>query len=101
MNKALGSESGGFSYKKYFEFLELFFKNPLTKYHYYGIIQTQLRGATSMSKNKEDNPMGKKEKRRRRKPSAPAEGMKTFGLDILSAIIAGLATAAILKLLDW
>lgn len=54
-----------------------------------------------MSKNKEDNPMGKKEKRRRRKPSALAERVKTFALDILSAIIAGLATATILKLLDW
>ena len=45
--------------------------------------------------------MGRKEKRRRRKPSALAERLKIFTLDILSAILAGLATAAILKLLDW
>ena len=54
-----------------------------------------------MSKIKEDNPMGRKEKRRRRKPSALVERVKTSLLDILSAILAGLITAAILRLFGW
>lgn len=45
--------------------------------------------------------MGEKEKRRKRKRSALAERVLTFTLDTLTALLAGLATAAILKLLGW
>lgn len=41
-----------------------------------------------------------KVKRRRRKPAAWVERMKSMTADILSAIISGLVTAAILKWLD-
>lgn len=45
--------------------------------------------------------MSDEEKRRKRKPSALAEKVLTFVIDILSAILAGLATAAILRLFGW
>lgn len=43
--------------------------------------------------------MGEKEKRRKR--SALAERVLTFTLDTLAALLAGLATAAILRLVGW
>lgn len=45
--------------------------------------------------------MGKKRKRRRRKPTADSERMKSLATDILSGTISGLITALIIKLLDW
>jgi len=43
----------------------------------------------------------KKQKRRRSKPTAQTGRMEQFASDVLSAIISGLITAAILKMLDW
>lgn len=42
-----------------------------------------------------------KAKRRRRKPTAVRERMKDLAIDILSGLLSGLITAAILKLLGW
>ena len=40
-------------------------------------------------------------KRRRQKPTAVRERMRDLTIDILSGLLSGLITAAILKLLDW
>lgn len=45
--------------------------------------------------------MGERKKRRQLKRAARAERTRDFLLDILSAIIAGLITAAIVKWLGW
>ena len=43
----------------------------------------------------------KRTKRRRQKPTAFSERMTDLTVDILSGLISGLLTAAILKLLGW
>ena len=50
---------------------------------------------------KEVNGMSKQKKRRRPKPATPPNRMESFLADILTGIISGLITAAILKLLGW
>lgn len=45
--------------------------------------------------------MSKQKKRRRPKPATPPNRMESFLADILTGIISGLITAAILKLLGW
>lgn len=42
-----------------------------------------------------------KKKRRRQKPTARPKRMESVAADILTGIVSGLITAAILKLLDW
>lgn len=43
----------------------------------------------------------RKKKRRRRKPTAGAKKMEGLAADILAGTIAGIITAAIIKLLGW
>ena len=43
----------------------------------------------------------KRNKRRKRKPTAFGERMKDLAVDILSGLISGLITAAILEWLGW
>jgi len=45
--------------------------------------------------------MGKKRKRRKRKLTALAERLINLAIDILSAILSGLITAAIVRWLNW
>ena len=43
----------------------------------------------------------KRTKRRKHKPTAFSERMVDLAVNILSGLVSGLITAAILKLLDW
>lgn len=45
--------------------------------------------------------MDEKKKRRRKNPTAKAERIFDFTLDILSNIVSGLLTAAIIKMIGW
>ena len=58
---------------------------------YYNRDSSRGKGVVEMSKKK----------RRKRKPTAQPNRMEGFAADILTGIISGLITAAILKLLDW
>ena len=69
------------------------------------VIQFRLKHArSSFSKQKLERNLpiyAEKAKRRKQKPTAFSERMKDLAVNILSGLISGLLTTAILKLLGW